>query len=153
MGEALRIPVGFEIIFKTIASLVSCFSALSVKRKKLKHPWRNSAAAALMYKYPNKSSKVTTMEYFINSPFGQMLVHLFSGYFTVPSLQSFMLLAQGWSLSSSHHTITTYIRLSGGVQHKHFSRFYAFFGGAFYRVTDQLWVALIRLSASARRPL
>jgi hypothetical protein len=88
------------------------------------------------------------MEYFINSSFGQMLVNLFSGYFTAPSLQSFMLLAQGWSLSSSHHTITTYIRLSGGVEYKHFSRFYAFFGGAFYRLTDQLWVALIRLSAS-----
>ena len=88
------------------------------------------------------------MEYFINSSFGQMLVSLFSSYFTKPSLQSFLLLAQGWSLSNSHHTITSYIRLSGGVQYKHFSRFYAFFGGAFYRVTDQLWVALIRLSAS-----
>jgi hypothetical protein len=88
------------------------------------------------------------MEHFINSSFGQMLVSLFSSHFTQPSLQSFLLLSQGWSLSGSHHTITTYIRLSGGVQYKHFSRFYAFFGGAFYRVTDQLWVALIRLSAS-----
>lgn len=85
------------------------------------------------------------MEYFINSSFGQMLVNLFSGYFTQPSLQSFLLLAQGWSLTSSHHTITTYLRLSGAVNYKHFSRFYAFFGGAFYRVTDQLWVALIHL--------
>jgi len=88
------------------------------------------------------------MEYFINSSFGQMLVSLFSSHFTTPSLQSFLLLSQGWSLSNSHHTITTYIRLSGGVQYKHFSRFYAFFGGAFYRVTDQLWIALIRLSTS-----
>lgn len=88
------------------------------------------------------------MEYFINSSFGQMLVSLFSGHFTQPSLQSFMLLAQGWSLSSSHHTITTYIRLSGGVQYKHFSRFYAFFSAPFYKVADELWVALIRLSAS-----
>jgi len=59
-----------------------------------------------------------------------------------------MLLAQGWSLSTSHHTITTYIRLSGGVEHKHFSRFYAFFSAAFYRVSDELWVALIRLGDS-----
>ena len=92
------------------------------------------------------------MEYFTNSSFGQMLVSMFSGYFTAPSLQSFLLLAKGWSLSSSHHTITTYIRLSGGVQYKHFSRFYAFFGGVFYKVTDELWVALIRLSASLTAP-
>ncbi|MGB3852278.1 MAG: transposase [Tunicatimonas sp.] len=88
------------------------------------------------------------MEYFINSSFGQMLVSLFSSHFTAPSLQSFMLLAQGWSLAGSHHTITTYLRLSGAVKYKHFSRFYAFFGGAFYRATDQLWVALIQLSTS-----
>lgn len=81
-----------------------------------------------------------------------MLVSLFSGYFTQPSLQSFMLLAQGWSLSSSQHTITTYIRLSGGVQYKHFSRFYAFFSAPFYKVADELWVALIRLSASFIAP-
>lgn len=54
-------------------------------------------------------------------------------------------MAQGWSLANSHHTITTYMRLSGAVKYKHFSRFYAFFGGAFYRVTDQLWVALLHL--------
>ena len=88
------------------------------------------------------------MEYFTNSSFGQMLVSLFSSHFTQPSLQSFMLLAQGWSLSGSHHTITTYIRLSGGVHYKHFSRFYAFFSAPFYKVADELWIALIRLSAS-----
>ncbi len=92
------------------------------------------------------------MEYFINSSFGQMLVSLFSNHFTQPSLQSFMLLAQGWSLSGSHHTITTYIRLSGGVQYKHFSRFYAFFSAPFHKVIDELWVALIRLSASLIGP-
>lgn len=92
------------------------------------------------------------MEYFINSSFGQMLVSLFSSHFTRPSLQSFILVAQGWSLSGSHHTITTYIRLSGGVQYKHFSRFYAFFSVAFYKVADDLWVALIRLSASLIDP-
>lgn len=92
------------------------------------------------------------MEYFINSTFGQMLLSLFSSYFTQPSLQSFMLLAQGWSLSSSQHTITTYIRLSGAVQYKHFSRFYAFFSAPFYKLADELWVELIRLSASFIAP-
>ncbi len=86
------------------------------------------------------------MEYFINSSFSQMLVSLFSGYFTQPSLQSFLLLAQGWSLAGSQHTITTYLRLSGAVNYKHFSRFYAFFSSPFYKVADQLWVELIRLS-------
>lgn len=88
------------------------------------------------------------MDYFTNSSFGRMLVSLFSSYFTQPSLQSFLLLAQGWSLSSSHHTITTYIRLSGAVNYKHFSRFYAFFSAPFYKVTDELWVVIVRLSTS-----
>lgn len=78
------------------------------------------------------------MEYFTKSSFGQLLISLFSGYFTSPSLQSFLILAQGWSLSSSQHTITTYLRLSGAVKFKHFSRFYAFFSSAFFTVTDQL---------------
>ena len=92
------------------------------------------------------------MEYFINSSFGQMLVSLFSGYFTQPSLQSFLLLAQGWSLAGSQHTITTYLRLSGAVNYKHFSRFYAFYSASFYKVIDELWIALIRLSASLIAP-
>lgn len=87
------------------------------------------------------------MEYFTNSSFGQMLIALFSSYFTQPSLQSFLLLARGWSLASSQHTITTYLRLSGAVNYKHFSCFYTFFSAPFYKVTDQLWATLIRLAA------
>lgn len=87
------------------------------------------------------------MEYFSKSSFGQLLLSLFAGCFTSPSLQSFLLLAQGWALSSSQHTITTYLRLSGAVKFKHFSRFYAFFSSPFYKVTDQLWKKLIRMSA------
>lgn len=81
-----------------------------------------------------------------------MLTSLFSSYFTQPSLQSFFLLAQGWSLSSSQHTITTYIRLSGGVEYKHFSRFYAFFSASFYKVADELWVRVLLLGASLIAP-
>lgn len=77
-----------------------------------------------------------------------MLVSLFSSYFTQPSCQSFLLLAHGWSLASSHHTITTYLRLSGAVKHKHFSRFYAFYSSSFYSVMDQLWRRVLLLSAS-----
>lgn len=88
------------------------------------------------------------MEYFTNSSFGQMLVTLFSSHFTQPSLQSFLLLAQGWSLAGSHHTITIYLRLSGAVKYKHFSRFYAFFSSSFYKVSQVLWVKLIQLAAA-----
>ena len=55
-------------------------------------------------------------------------------------------MAQGWALSSSHHTLTTYIRLSGAVKVKHFSRFYAFFSSSFYKVSEQLWKKVIQLS-------
>jgi hypothetical protein len=88
------------------------------------------------------------MEYFSNSSFGKLLINLFAGFFTSPSLQSFQLLSYGWSLSSTHHTITTYIRLSGGVKYKHFSCFYTFFSSPFYKVMDQLWLQVLLLSAS-----
>jgi hypothetical protein len=101
-----------------------------------------------MNKSSHKNKEVAAMEYFSKSSFGQLLISLFSGYFTSPSLQSFLILAQGWSLSSSQHTITTYLRLSGAVKFKHFSRFYAFFGSAFYKVTDHLWRKLILLIAT-----
>jgi hypothetical protein len=101
-----------------------------------------------MNKSSHKNKEVTAMEYFSRSSFGQLLISLFAGYFTSPSLQSFLILAQGWSLSSSQHTITTYLRLSGAVKFKHFSRFYAFFSSPFYKVTDQLWRKLILLSAA-----
>ena len=52
------------------------------------------------------------MEFFQHSSFGNLLMNLFAVYFTSASFQSFLLLACGWSLSSSHHTITTYLRLS-----------------------------------------
>ena len=88
------------------------------------------------------------MEFFQNSSFGNLLMSLFSVYFSSPSLQSFLLLACGWSLSSSHHTITTYLRLSGAVKYKHFSRFYYFFSSPFYKVMDRFWEKVILLSAS-----
>jgi hypothetical protein len=104
--------------------------------------------ATSMNKSLHKNKEVAAMEYFSNSSFGQLLMSLFAGYFTSPSLKSFMLLAQGWALSSSQHTVTTYLRLSGAVKFKHFSRFYAFFSSPFYQVTDQLWKKLIQFSAS-----
>lgn len=87
------------------------------------------------------------MEYFQKSTFGKLLISLFAVCFTAPSLKNFLILAKGWSLSSYGHTITTYIRLSGGIKEKHFSRFYAFFSNTFYRITDGLWKKLILFCA------
>ena len=53
-----------------------------------------------------------------------------------------MILAYGWSLASRRHTITTYLWLSGAVLFKHFSRFYLFLSGPFYRLRQQLWTAI-----------
>ncbi len=77
------------------------------------------------------------------STFGQFLMTLFSHYFIPQSLQSFMILAHGWSLSSHRHTISTYLWLSGAVSVKHFSRYYAFLSGRFFNVMDKLWSSLI----------
>jgi hypothetical protein len=88
------------------------------------------------------------MEYFSRSSFGQLLLRLFASYFSLPSLANFLILAKGWCLCSSGHTITAYLRLSGGAKDKHFSRFYSFFSSPFYRVTDELWRKLILFCAS-----
>lgn len=81
----------------------------------------------------------------MNSSFGKFITSLFARHFTAPSWQSFVLLSYGWALSRSRHTIANYIWLSGGVNYKHFSRFYAFFSQAFLRVIDKLWIAILLL--------
>lgn len=89
------------------------------------------------------------MAFFQHSSFGNLLMNLFAVYFTSASFQSFLLLACGWSLSSSHHTITSRRGgMSGAVKYKHFSRFYYFFSSPFYKVMDKLWEKVILLSAS-----
>ena len=85
------------------------------------------------------------MEAFINSSFGTLLTFLFAQHFNARSWQSFVLLSYGWSLSRSRHTIANYIWLSGGVQYKHFSRFYEFLSRAFLKARPLLWQALLSL--------
>jgi hypothetical protein len=70
-------------------------------------------------------------------------MNMFAHYFIPQSLQSFMTLALGWSLSSKRHTITAYLQISGAVSHKHFSRYYAFLSGRFFNVAEKLWATLI----------
>src|SRR5690606_19764887 len=91
----------------------------------------------------NQNSAV--MEAFVNSSFGTFIAFLFARHFTAPSWQSFALLSYGWALSRWRHTIANYIWLSGGVKHKHFSRFYDFFSQAFLKAIDKLWIAVLLL--------
>jgi len=83
------------------------------------------------------------VDQFINTSFGLFLMNLVAHYFIPQSLQSFMMLAFGWSLASGRHTISTYLLLSGATSCKHFSRYYEFISGRFHRVTDSLWARLI----------
>lgn len=71
------------------------------------------------------------MAAFIVSPFGLFVMSLFAGLFTVPSWQTFTVLAYGWAVASGERqTITTYLWLTGATTVKHFSCFYRFLGGA-----------------------
>jgi hypothetical protein len=84
---------------------------------------------------------------FFVSTFGTFVMGLFRGLFTAPSWRSFSLLACGWALATDHHTITTYMWLTGATTVKHFSRFYVFLGCPLYTKRWQLWGAVIRQAA------
>jgi hypothetical protein len=88
------------------------------------------------------------MAAFIVSSFGLFVMSLFAGLFTVPSWQTFTMLAYGWAVASGERqTITTYLWLTGATRVKHFSCFYTFLGGALYQARWQLWARLIRCAA------
>jgi hypothetical protein len=89
-----------------------------------------------------------TVDIFLASSFGTVLVTLFQDLFSRPSWQSFTYLAYGWSLAWGRQTITTYLWLSGASRAKHFWRYYAFLGGALYKSRDRLWARVIRTGAS-----
>jgi hypothetical protein len=85
---------------------------------------------------------------FIVSSFGFFVMSLFAGLFTAPSWQTFTVLAWGWAVAGGERqTITTYLWLTGASRVKHFSRFYAFLGGALYQARWQLWAQIIRCAA------
>jgi hypothetical protein len=73
---------------------------------------------------------------------------LWQGVLSVPSWQSFTYLAYGWALASGRQTITSYLWSSGATQVKHFSRYYAFLGGALYQRRYALWARVMRSGAS-----
>ena len=92
--------------------------------------------------------KDITVDTFVHSSFGTVVMPLFQGLFTAPSWQTFLSLANGWALATERHTITTYLWLTGATTVKHFSRFYVFLGCPLYNRRWQLWGAVIRLAAS-----
>ncbi len=91
--------------------------------------------------------KDITVDTFVHSSFGTVVMTLFHDLFTAPSWHTFTLLAYGWALATDRHTITTYLWLTGATAVKHFSRFSVFLGGPLYHQRWHLWGAVIRLAA------
>jgi len=85
---------------------------------------------------------------FLTSSFGTFVMTLWQGVLSAPSWHNFTYLAYGWVLAWGRQTITTYLWGSGAAQVKHFSRYYAFVGGALYQRRYQLWARVIRCGAS-----
>ncbi len=90
----------------------------------------------------------STVDAFLTSSFGTVMMTLWHGVLSTPSWHNFTYLAYGWALASGRQTITTYLWGSGAAQVKHFSRYYAFLGGALYQRRAQLWARVIRWGAS-----
>jgi hypothetical protein len=90
----------------------------------------------------------TAVDAFFTSSFGTLVMTLWQGVLSAPSWQNFTYLASGWAIASGRQTITTYLWGSGAAQVKHFSRYYAFLGGALYQRRYALWARVIRFGAS-----
>ena len=68
----------------------------------------------------------STVDTFLTSSFGTVMMTLWHGVFSPPSWHNFTYLAYGWALASGRQTITTYLWGSGAAQVKHCSRSSAF---------------------------
>jgi hypothetical protein len=90
----------------------------------------------------------TAVDAFLTASFGTFVMTLWYGVLSAPSWQNFTYLAYGWTLACGRQTITTYLWGSGAAQVKHFSRYYAFLGGALCQRRYQLWARVIRSGAS-----
>ncbi len=88
------------------------------------------------------------MDAFVTSSFGTFVMTLWHGVLRAPSWQNFTYLAYGWAIAAGRQTITTYLWGSGAAQVKHFSRYYAFVGGALYQRRYALWARVIRCGAA-----
>src|SRR5439155_4774812 len=90
----------------------------------------------------------TAVDAFVTSSFGTFVMTLWHGVLRAPSWQNFTYLAYGWAIAAGRQTITTYLWGSGAAQVKHFSRYYAFVGGALYQRRYALWARVIRCGAA-----
>jgi hypothetical protein len=90
----------------------------------------------------------TAVDAFLTSSFGTFVMTLWHGVLSAPSWHNFTYLAYGWALACGRQTITTSLWSSGAAQVKHFSRYYAFVGGALFQRRSQLWARVIRCGAS-----
>jgi len=90
----------------------------------------------------------TAVDAFLASSFGTLVMTLWQGGLSAPSWHHFTSLASGWAIASGRQTITTSLWGSGAAQVKHFSRYYAFVGGALSQRRYALWARVIRFSAS-----
>src|SRR5712691_181727 len=90
----------------------------------------------------------TAVDAFLTSSFGTFVMTLWHGVLSAPSWHNFTYLASGWALAWGRQTLTTYLWGSGATQVKHFSRYYAFLGGALYQRRYQLWARVMRFGAS-----
>src|SRR5437762_3894383 len=87
-----------------------------------------------------------TVDTFVHSSFGMVVMTLCHSLLTAPSRETFTALACGWAWATDRHTITTYVWLTGASAVKHFSRFYIFLGCPLYNQRWHLWGAVIRLA-------
>lgn len=87
-----------------------------------------------------------TVDLFYRSSFGAFLQRHFADLFTKPTQQTFLLLALGFVLSTSRHTVANYLWRAGACAFKHFTCFYVFLGGPFYDRLDWLWISVIALA-------
>src|SRR5439155_19737814 len=90
----------------------------------------------------------TAVDAFLASSYGTLIMTLWHGVLSAPSWHHFTYLAYGWALACGRQTITTYLWGSGAAQVKHFSRSYAFLGGALFHRCAQLWARVIRCGAA-----
>lgn len=97
--------------------------------------------------YPSTfTSRSVAVFKFYQSRFGSFLTRHFGDLFTKPSEKLFLLLAFGFVLSPTRHTIANYLWRAGATAFRHFTRFYVFLGGPFFARLDWLWIAVIKLA-------
>lgn len=113
----------------------------------IKQPRRDSSSEGTSVQLTRLPAyRIIAVEHLIRSRFGAFLQRHFADLFTKPSQQVFLLLAFGFVLSPTRHTVANYIWRAGATAFRHFTRFYVFLGGPLYAQLDWLWISVIQLA-------